>query len=226
MGLLLLFDTLCTVDGALRPDAVAQIREVLVWGPRRDIRKEVEEGILLPPVLPDVTVGDETWVESENLVHPNVRPRSATGHLFYAPLAKVIPPPGIISEHKGIDDAPYVDSSQFRRINSQAEFTEFEIFPATKKFAGKPAASDGPKELFNKASKTERLAANRKTFEVNESTTEHAPDKSGHETPSASSRFLLSDETSDPFGRLPSNEEYDRNSRFTHSILYGFNTDF
>jgi hypothetical protein len=187
----------------------------------------VEEGILLPPVLPDVTVGDETWVESENLVHPNVRPRSATGHLFYAPLAKVIPPPGIISEHKGSDDTPYVDSSQFRRINSQAEFTEVEIFPATKKFAGgKPEASDGPKELFKKASKTERLAANRKTFEVNESTTEHAPDKSGRETPSASSRFLLSDEMSDPFGRLPSNEEYDRNSRFTHSILYGFNTDF
>jgi hypothetical protein len=225
----LLLDAICTAGGSLRPASVAEIRDVLVWGPHRDIRKEVEEGILLPPVLPDVTVAEETWVESKNLVHPVMRPRSAAGHLFYGPLMKAVPPTVVISEHQDADTAPmpYVESSQFRRTNSEAEFTHVEIFPATKKFAGKPTVSDGPKAQFNKASKIEKFTANRKTSELNQSTTtEDMPDTSVYETPSASSRSVLSDELSDPFGRLPSNEEYDRNSRFTHSILYGFNTDF
>nr|AGM32253.1 hypothetical protein [Coptotermes formosanus] len=229
LGLVLLLNTICTVDGSLRPASVAEIRDVLVWGPHRDIRKEVEDGILLPPVLPAVTIAEEAWVESKNLVHPVVRPRSAAGHLFHGPLTKVIPPTEVTSDHKDGDAAPmpYVESSQFRRTNSQVEFTQVEIFPATKKFLGKPTDSDGPKAQFSKASRINKFTANRKASEVNPSTTtEDRPDKSGRETPSASSLSVLSDELSDPFGRLPSNEEYDRNSRFTHSILYGFNADF
>lgn len=200
-----------------------------MWGPRRDIRKEVEEGILLPPLLPGVTVREERWFDSENLVRPVMRPRSAAGHLFYGPLPKWTPLTGVTSEHKEGDaePMPYVESSQFRKPNSKAEFTPIEIFPAAKKFAGKPTILDGPKAQVSKASKSEKFAASRKTSELNQSTkTEDTPDKSGDETPSASSYSLLSDELSDHFGKLPSNEEYDRTSRFTHSILYGFNTDF
>lgn len=226
---MLLLEAICTIDGSLRPASVAEMREVLVWGPHRDIRKEVEEGILLPPLLPGVRVREDTWFESENLVRPVMRPRSAAGHLFYGPLPKLMPRTGVTSEHKDGDAPlmPYVESSQFRKTNSQTEYTPVEIFPAAKKFAGKPTVSDGPKAQVGKTSKTEKFAANRRTFELNQSTTtEDTPEKSGYETPSASSLSLLSDELSYPFSKLPSNEEYDRNSRFTHSILYGFNTDF
>lgn len=229
LGLVLLLEAVSIIDGSLRPTSVAEMREVLVWGPHRNIRKEVEEGILLPPLLPGITVREETWFESENLVRPVIRPRSAAGHLFYGPLPKLIPRAGVISEQKDGDAAlmPYVESSQFRKTNSQAEFSPGEIFPAAKKFVGKPTVSDGPKAQVSKASKTEKFAASRKTSELKQSTTtEDTPDKSGYETPSESSRSLLFDELSDRFGRLPSNEEYDRTSRFTHSILYGYNTDF
>lgn len=229
MVLVLLLEAIGIIDGSLRPASVAEMREVLVWGPHRDIRKEVEEGILLPPLLPGVTVREETLFDSENLVRPVMRPRSAAGHLFYGPLPKLLPRTGVVPEHKEGEAArmPYVESSQFRKTNSQAEFTSVEIFPASKKFAGKPTVSDGPKAQLSKTSKTEKFASNRRTSELNQSTTtKDTPDKSGYETPSASSHSLLSDEMSDPFGKLPSNEEYDRNSRFTHSILYGFNTDF
>jgi hypothetical protein len=205
------------------------MREALVWGPHRNIRKEVEEGILLPPLLPGATVREETWLESENLVRPVRRPRAAAGHLFYGPLPKLMPHTGVMSEHKDGVAVPmsYVESSQFRKTKSQAEFTAVEIFPAAKKFAGKPTVSDGPKAQVSKTSKPEKSAANRKTSELSQSTTtENTPDKSGYETLIPSSLSLLSDEMSDPFGKLPSNEEYDRISRFTHSILYGFNTDF
>jgi hypothetical protein len=225
---LLLLEANCIIDGSPRPAPVAEIREVLVWGPHRDIRKEVEKGILLPPLLPGVTVREETWFGSENLVRPVMRPRSVAGHLFFGPLPKLTPPVGVGLVHKDGDvtPMPYVESSQFRKTNPQAEFTPVEIYPAAKKFAGKPAVSDGPKAQFGKASKTEKFTANRKAFELNQSsTTEDTSDKSVYETEGASSHSLLFDELSVPFGRLPSNEEYDRNSRFTHSILYGFNTD-
>jgi hypothetical protein len=226
LGLVLLLEAICIIDGSLRPASVTEIREVLVWGPHRDIRKEVEEGILLPPVLPDVTVREETWFESENLVRPVMKPRSSAGHMFYGPMTKLTPPTGVTSDGDAAP-VPYVESSQFRKTNSQAESTHAEIFPGAKKFAGKPTVSDGPRAQLSKPSKNEKFTANRKTSELNQSTTtEDTPDKSGYEIPSESSRSLLSDELSDPFGRLPSNEEYDRNSRFTHSILYGFNTDF
>lgn len=229
MGLVLLLQAVCIIDGSLRPAPVEEMREALVWGPHRNIRKEVEEGILLPPLLPGATVREETWLESENLVRPVMRPRSAAGHLFYGPLPKLMPHTGVMSEHKDGVAVPmsYVESSQFRKTKSQAEFTAVEIFPAAKKFAGKPTVSDGPKAQVSKTSKPEKSAANRKTSELSQSTTtENTPDKSGYETPIPSSLSLLSDELSDPFGKLPSNEEYDRTSRFTHSILYGFNTDF
>lgn len=229
MGLVLVLQAICVIDGSLRPPSITEMREVLVWGPHRDIHKEVEEGILLPPLLPGVTVREEKLFESENLVRPVMRPRSAAERLFYGPLPKLMPLTGVTSEHKDGDTAPvpYVESSQFRKTNSQAEFTPVEIFPAGKKFPGKLTVSDGPKAQVSKASKSEKFAASRKTSELNQSTTtEDTRDKSGYETSSASSRSLLSDELSDPFGKLPSNEEYDRNSRFTHSILYGFNTDF
>ena len=225
----MLLQAICIIDGSLRPVSVAEMRDVLVWGPHRDIRKEVEEGILLPPLLPGVTGREETWFESENLVRPVMRPRSAVGHLFYGPLPKLMPRRGFTSVHKDGDAAPmsYVESSQFRKTSSQEEFTRVEIFPGAAKFAGKPTVSDGPKAQVNNTSKTEKFAANQKTSEMNQSTTtEDTPDKSGYETPSASSVSLLSDELTDSFGKLPSSEEYDRNSRFTHSILYGFNTDF
>jgi hypothetical protein len=225
----MLLQAICIIDGSLRPASVSEMRGVLVWGPHRDIRKEVEEGILLPPLLPGVTAREDTWFESENLVRPVTRPRSAAAHLFYGPLPKLMPRTGVTSEHKDGDAAPmpYVESSQFRRTNSQAEFTPVEMFLAAKKFAGKPTVSDGPKAQVSKTSKTEKFAANRKTSEQNQSTTtEDTPDKSGYETHSSGSLSLLSDELSDQFGKLPSNEEYDRTSRFTHSILYGFNTDF
>jgi len=153
-------------------------------------------------------------------------PRPTHSSLFYQqPKYKQIN----ILVHKDGDAAPmsYVESSQFRKTSSQEEFTRVEIFPGATKFAGKPTVSDGPKAQVNNTSKTEKFAANQKTSEMNQSTTtEDTPDKSGYETPSASSVSLLSDELTDSFGKLPSSEEYDRNSRFTHSILYGFNTDF
>jgi hypothetical protein len=104
---------------------------------------------------------------------------------------------------------------------------------ATKKFTGKSTVLAVPKTQNNKASKTEKLTEteNRKKYElVQSTTTEDALGKSGEERPRAVppvwSHALLSDELSDPFSRLPSNEEYDRSSRYTHSILYGFNAEF
>lgn len=233
MGLVLLLDAMYTIDGAVRPASFAEIREVLLWGPERDIHKEVEDGILLPPLPQESNVEGESWGESMNLIQPVTKPHSAVGQKFRIPLTKVLVSADFTSEQDG-DEAspmPYVDSSQFRRSNSEAESTPLETVPVTKKFTGKTAVSDGLKTQTKKVSKTEKLTESRKKHEFHQSTTtEDTLSKGEHEMPSTNppvwSHALISDQLSDPFGRLPSNEEYDRSSRYVHSILYGFNVGF
>jgi hypothetical protein len=225
LGLVLLLDALCTVNGSVRPASVAEIRKVLVWGRDRDIRKEIQEGILLPPLLPETDV----LGQSINLVQPVVKTLSAAQQQVFRTSASNTSP-----EHNGeYDTSPmsYVDSSLFRRSNSNAESTPSEIVAATKKFSVKSAVLDAHKTQPNKASKMEKNTENRKKYELKQdTTTEDTLDESEHERPSAVppvwSHPLIADEISDPFAKLPSNEEYDRSSRYTHSILYGFNTDF
>ncbi|PNF37484.1 hypothetical protein B7P43_G14565 [Cryptotermes secundus] len=231
LGLMLLLGVACTVHGSVRPASVAEIRETLVWGPERDIRKEIEDGILLPPLPPEAKVRKEVWGKSMNFIQPITKPLSAV-QLFHTPLNRLKPDFDITLENKG-DVAPmsYVDSSQFRRSSSKAESPPFETVPATKKFAGKSTVLAVPKTQINKTSKLETLTENRKKYELDQrTTTEDALGKNEDGRPRAAppvwSHALLSDELSDPFSRLPSNEEYDRSSRYTHSILYGFNAEF
>lgn len=229
---MLLLGAACTVHGSVRPASVAEIREVLVWGPERDIRKEIEDGILLPPLPPETKVREEVWGRSMNYVQPIIKPLSAV-QLFHTPLNRLKPDFDITLENKGEDAAPmsYVDSSQFRRSSSKAESAPLEIVPVTKKFAGKSTVLAVPKTQNNKASKMEKLTENRKKYELDQSTTTEdglgkSEDGRPRAVPPVWSHALLSDELSDPFTRLPSNEEYDRSSRYTHSILYGFNAEF
>jgi hypothetical protein len=227
---MLLLGVACTVHGSVRPASVAEIREVLVWGPERDIRKEIEDGILLPPLPPEAEVREEVWGKSMNFIQPIIKPLSAV-QLFHTPLNRLKPDFDITLENRE-DAAPmsYVDSSQFRRSSSKVESAPLEIVSGTKKFAGKAAVLAVYKTQNNKASKMEKLTENKKKYELDQSTTENAlgkiEDGRPRAVPPVWSHALLSDELSDPFSRLPSNEEYDRSSRYTHSILYGFNTEF
>lgn len=220
MGLVLLLDAVCTVSGSVRPASVAEVREVVVWGRDRDIRKEIQEGILLPPLLPEVDVRGQ----SVNLVRPVTKANSVPQQVFRTQALNASP------EHKGDDDTlpmSYVDSSLFRRSNSEAEIAPSEIVTGTKKFPVKSSLLDAHKTQPNKASKMEKNSENRNKYELRQDTTsEDAPGDGPTSNPPFWNHPLVADEVSDTFARLPSNEEYDRNYRYMHSILYGFNADF
>jgi hypothetical protein len=201
------------------------VREVLVWGPERNVRKEIEDGILLPPLPSEAKVRDEGWGKSMNSVQPIMKPLPEV-RLFRTALYR------LKLENNGEETAPmpYVDSSQFRTSSSKAERMAEGAVPGTKNSARKSTVLATAKTQ-NKASKEEKVAENRKKLELSQSTAaEDSLRKSVVEGPKAVppvwSHALLADELSDPFSKLPSHEEYDRSSRYTHSILYGFNTEF
>jgi hypothetical protein len=201
------------------------VREVLVWGPERNIRKEIEDGVLLPPLPLQAKVREERWGKSMNFVQPIMKPLPEV-RLFPTPLYRLKPDFEVKLENDGAGNGPmwYIDSSQFRTSGSKAESKSVETVPGTKNSARKSTVLAVLKSQ-NKASKMEKVTENRKKLELGDSFR-----KSEVERPKAVppiwSHALPADELSDPFSRLPSNEEYDRSSRYTHSILYGFNTEF
>lgn len=217
---MLLLDAVCTVNGSVRPASVAEIREVLVWGPGRNIRKEIQDGILLPPLLPET----DARSRSINLVQPVMKaPHVSEQQVSDVPAASTSP------EHKGdLDTSPmtYVNSSQFRRSNDKVESTPLEIVPTTKKLSVKSVILDAIKTQANKATKKDKNTENRKNHELSQNTTEDTPGERPNANPPVWSHAYIADQISDPFARLPSNEEYDHSNRFTHSILYGFNAGF
>jgi hypothetical protein len=211
----------------VRPASLSEVREVLVWGPERNIPKEIEDGILLRAVAPQAKFREGAWGKSTNFVQPILKPLS-TFRLLHATLNRQTPEFDTKLGNSGADATPmtYVDSSQFRRTGSKVESPRLQTVPETKSFSrNSPALAAGKTQ--HKASKVEKL----KKVELDQVlTTEDSLLIGGVERvkapPPVWSHALLSDELSDPFSRLPSNEEYDRSSRYTHSILYGFNTEF
>ncbi|KAJ4429111.1 hypothetical protein ANN_26112 [Periplaneta americana] len=219
LNLALLLGGACFSEGSVRPASVANIREVLVWGSERDVQKEIKDGVLLPP-LPNA--GD-FWSRSTNLIiEPDVNPKPGLSQVLLTPVVAV--EVKAVRKDGDIPPMPYVDSSQFRRSNAKPEGSPAGSVPATKKFTGKLV--EGVKIVPEKVKPEKLKVASKKQEVAVQSSTEDKPAAQHDENPPVWSHALLSDELSDPFGRLPSNEEYDRSSRFTHSILYGFDTGF
>lgn len=219
LNLVLLLGGACFSEGSVRPASVANIREVLVWGSERDVQKEIKDGVLLPP-LPNA--GD-FWSRSTNLIiEPDVNPKPGLSQVLLTPVVAV--EVKAVRKDGDIPPMPYVDSSQFRRSNAKPEGSPAGSVPATKKFTGKLV--EGVKIVPEKVKPEKLKIASKKQEVAVQSSTEDKPAAQHDANPPVWSHALLSDELSDPFGRLPSNEEYDRSSRFTHSILYGFDTGF
>jgi hypothetical protein len=221
----LLLVALYTVNGSVRPASAAEIHDVLVWVQDRDIRKEIQDGILLPPLFSEA----DLRVQSMNLVQPITKTVS-TAQVPASGTPASDTPPEYEAKYNDTSPMPYVDSSQFRRSSSKPDITPSETVQATKKFPVKSTILEARTSQPNKAPKMEKNTGNGKKYELRQNVTEGSPgeteDEATRPDPPVWSHAPITDEIWNPFLRLPSNEEYDGSSRYTHSILYGFNADF